>query len=75
MTPVGADGRAGHRGGRSANPGAVDGEAHHGDGPVMVAWSSARREAAMPRSGRDVVLHEFAHKLDMPETACSTARR
>ena len=31
----------------------------------MVTWSSARREAANPRLGRDVVLHEFAHKLDM----------
>ena len=48
------------------DPGRVDGEAHHGDGPLMVAWSSARREAAQTRgSGRDVVLHEFAHKLDM----------
>ena len=46
-------------------PGDVDGEAHHGDGPVMVTWGSARREAANPRLGRDVVLHEFAHKLDM----------
>jgi Mlc titration factor MtfA (ptsG expression regulator) len=46
------------------DPGAVDGESHHGDGPVMVTWSSARREAATPRLGRDVVLHEFAHKLD-----------
>ena len=46
-------------------PGAVDGEAHHADGPVMLVWPSARREAADPRLGRDVVLHEFAHKLDM----------
>jgi Mlc titration factor MtfA (ptsG expression regulator) len=46
-------------------PGAVDGESYHGDGPVMVTWSSARREAAMPRLGRDVVVHEFAHKLDV----------
>jgi Mlc titration factor MtfA (ptsG expression regulator) len=46
-------------------PEAVDGEAHHGDGPIMVVWSSARREAANPSWGRDVVLHEFAHKLDM----------
>jgi len=38
-------------------PGAIDGEAHHGDGPVMVVWSSARREAANPSWGRDVVLH------------------
>jgi Mlc titration factor MtfA (ptsG expression regulator) len=61
----------------------VDGEAHHGDGPVMVAWNAARREAANPRFGRDVVLHEFAHKLDMrdgtidgtPPIADENARR
>ena len=46
-------------------PGAVDGEAHHADGPIMLVWSSARREAANLRLGRDVVLHEFSHKLDM----------
>jgi Mlc titration factor MtfA (ptsG expression regulator) len=46
-------------------PGAVDGEAHASDGPIMVVWSSARREAANPSWGRDVVLHEFSHKLDM----------
>ena len=47
------------------SPGAVDGEAHHGDGPVMIVWSSAAARGANPRLGRDVVLHEFAHKLDM----------
>lgn len=46
-------------------PGAVDGEAHHADGPIMLVWSSARREAGNLRLGRDVVLHEFSHKLDM----------
>jgi len=46
-------------------PGAVDGEAHAADGPIMLTWTSARREAADPRLGRDVVLHEFSHKLDM----------
>jgi len=46
-------------------PGAVDGEAHHADGPIMLVWSSARREARNLRLGRDVVLHEFSHKLDM----------
>ena len=46
-------------------PGAVDGEAHHADGPIMLVWPSARREARNPRLGRDVVLHEFSHKLDM----------
>jgi MtfA peptidase len=47
------------------SPAPVDGEAHQSDGPVMINWSAARREAANPRLGRDVVLHEFAHKLDM----------
>jgi len=47
------------------SPGAVDGEAHHADGPIMLVWPSARREALNPRLGRDVVLHEFSHKLDM----------
>ena len=31
----------------------------------MVSWRAARREAAKTRLGRDVVLHEFAHKIDM----------
>jgi MtfA peptidase len=43
----------------------VDGEAHHGDGPLMVSWRAARREAGHMRAGRDVVFHEFAHKIDM----------
>jgi MtfA peptidase len=46
-------------------PQEVDGESHHDDGPLMVSWRAARREAANPRFGRDVVLHEFAHKIDM----------
>jgi Mlc titration factor MtfA (ptsG expression regulator) len=49
----------------NGSPGPVDGEAHDGRGPVMINWTSARREAAFPRLGRDVTLHEFAHKLDM----------
>jgi Mlc titration factor MtfA (ptsG expression regulator) len=47
------------------SPGPVDGEAHGGAGPLMVNWNAARREARNPGLGRDVVLHEFAHKLDM----------
>ncbi len=56
---------SGGRGIVTRYPGAIDGEAHHDDGPLMVAWDAARREAAQPRWGRDVVLHEFAHKIDM----------
>lgn len=43
----------------------IDGETHHGDGPLMVSWRAARRESLQLRLGRDVVLHEFAHKIDM----------
>lgn len=57
--------RGGGRGIVTRSPAVIDGEAHHDDGPLMVSWSAARREAAQPRWGRDVVLHEFAHKLDM----------
>jgi Mlc titration factor MtfA (ptsG expression regulator) len=40
------------------------GEAHH-RGPVLIAWDAARRDARHPERGRNVVLHELAHKLDM----------
>jgi Mlc titration factor MtfA (ptsG expression regulator) len=35
------------------------------DGPVLIAWDSARAQARDPDGGRNVVYHEFAHKLDM----------
>lgn len=34
-------------------------------GPVVVVWDMARRHARHPERGHNVVLHEFAHKLDM----------
>ncbi|MCB1958850.1 MAG: zinc-dependent peptidase, partial [Rhodocyclaceae bacterium] len=40
------------------------GQASYG-GPVVIAWDAARRGARHPEHGHDVVLHEFAHKLDM----------
>jgi len=40
------------------------GEAHH-RGPVLVSWSSARHQSRHPRVGENVILHEFAHRLDM----------
>jgi Mlc titration factor MtfA (ptsG expression regulator) len=42
----------------------IDGQAVFG-GPVMIAWDAARFEARHPGRGTNVVLHEFAHKLDM----------
>ncbi len=35
------------------------------DGPVIIAWDSARAGARHPERGHNVVYHEFADKLDM----------
>ncbi len=40
------------------------GEAMAG-GPVMLAWSHVRGDAQSVAQGHNLVLHEFAHKLDM----------
>ena len=36
-------------------------------GPIVIAWDSARRSAAHPNTGHNVVYHEFAHKIDMAD--------
>jgi Mlc titration factor MtfA (ptsG expression regulator) len=41
------------------------GEAHDRRGPVIIAWDEARASARNPGRGRNVIFHEFAHKLDM----------
>jgi MtfA peptidase len=43
----------------------VLGEAHDRRGPVVLAWDEVERGARHPGHGRNVVFHEFAHKLDM----------
>ena len=48
----------------SDGPLPVLGVAHY-DGPVIIAWDSARAGARHPERGHNVVYHEFAHKLDM----------
>ena len=35
------------------------------DGPVVLSWSDLQRGNQHGRDGRNLVLHEFAHKLDM----------
>jgi Mlc titration factor MtfA (ptsG expression regulator) len=61
---------------RDPQPGPVEGTmedgpftllglADHRYGPVLIAWDTARANARHPAWGRDVVFHEFAHKLDM----------
>ena len=48
-----------------------EGEAIHAaglavpDGPVILSWEHVRAGARNGRDGRNVVYHEFAHKLDM----------
>jgi hypothetical protein len=43
----------------------IAGQAHDRRGPVIIAWDAARAGARHPERGYNVVLHEFAHKLDM----------
>jgi Mlc titration factor MtfA (ptsG expression regulator) len=43
----------------------LNGEAHHERGPILLAWDQARSGARHLGRGGNVVLHEFAHKIDM----------
>ena len=47
-----------------AEPHVLLGEAHRG-GPVILSWDAAKRGARDPNDGHNVVIHEFAHKIDM----------
>jgi MtfA peptidase len=52
-------GRVIHEGGT-----AILGQAHHQGGPVILAWDDVL-EGSRGRGRRNVVFHEFAHKIDM----------
>ena len=43
---------------------AILGQAHRG-GPVILVWDAVKCGARDPVDGRNVVFHEFAHKIDM----------
>lgn len=49
----------------SADPQAVLGLAQDRRGPVVLAWDQALAGAHRDEPGHNLVLHEFAHKLDM----------
>ena len=49
----------------TSDPMAVLGLAQDGRGPVVLAWDRALAGAHRTEPGHNVVLHEFAHKLDM----------
>src|SRR2546428_1476122 len=42
-------------------------------GSLVLAWDDARRGAADPSDGRNLVLHEFAHQLDFEDYATDGA--
>ena len=46
-------------------PRQISGEAAHHGGPVILAWDAVVADTRHPGRGRNVVLHEFAHKIDM----------
>lgn len=41
------------------------GEATPHTGPVAISWDAARHDSKHPSLGSNVVIHEFAHKIDM----------
>lgn len=43
----------------------VLGHANDRRGPVVIAWDAVRNDARHPERGHNVVIHEFAHKIDV----------
>lgn len=56
----------GHGGLVTDTPEALDGQTTF-RGPVLLSWPAVVHEAWHPLGGRNVVLHEFAHELDMDD--------
>jgi MtfA peptidase len=46
---------------------ATIGEAFPNSGPVALSWDAVKFESRHPAGGRNVVIHEFAHKIDMSD--------
>lgn len=47
------------------DPVAIIGQASPHAGPVSISWDAALAESRDPAKGRNVTIHEFAHKIDM----------
>jgi Mlc titration factor MtfA (ptsG expression regulator) len=45
------------------------GHTQHRLGTLVLAWDAAKRSAANPADGRNIILHEFAHQLDFEDYA------
>lgn len=52
------------RGSITTTPRRLAGQSGHGRGPVVLDWRTAERDIAHPERGSNVIIHEFAHKLD-----------
>ena len=50
---------------RTDEPLAIHGLAQDRRGPIVIAWDEAAASARHPERGHNVVIHEFAHKIDM----------
>lgn len=53
------------RGTFSDHPTRIAGEALANAGPVALSWAAVIADSRTPNRGRNVVIHEFAHKIDM----------
>lgn len=45
----------------------IIGQAAPNTGPISISWDSALSESRSTNAGRNVVIHEFAHKIDMSD--------
>jgi Mlc titration factor MtfA (ptsG expression regulator) len=57
------------RGSIDATPRRLAGQSGHGRGPVLLDWRTITRELTSPNRGTNVIIHEFAHKLDQLDGA------
>jgi MtfA peptidase len=49
------------------DPMSTSGVAMDGSGPLAISWDVALADSRQPSFGRNVVIHEFAHKIDMSD--------
>lgn len=45
----------------------IIGQAGANAGPVLISWDTALEHSRNPEAGQNVVIHEFAHKIDMSD--------
>lgn len=48
----------------TTTPRRLAGQSGHGRGPLVIDWRTVERQLGSPSRGQNVIVHEFAHKLD-----------